>query len=191
MVNFDAKMALMRGDAAKAREILEKALLDNLEDAGLFFDLADAFLDLGEWEKAKNAAEYGIKLDNSSALGYRFKGFALLQLGDPAAAFGELYVALELLPNHPETLRLIAGCFIAMNGARSGLKTFEKLINDFPGYIPAYVDYVNALLSLEEFKKAEEIAEELLEMYPGNTDVLDLNHKVNAQKLASDLLGDS
>ncbi|HEV2732983.1 MAG TPA: sulfotransferase [Terriglobales bacterium] len=94
---------------------------------------------------------------------------------------GELAVAEEILRaylnhggNHAEAFRLLARIEQQCYGFDEAERLLEAALQIAPNYRAARLDYVRVLLDGQKYLKAHEVAGSLLELEPGNKDLLSL-----------------
>jgi tetratricopeptide (TPR) repeat protein len=94
---------------------------------------------------------------------------------------GELAVAEKILSaylnhggNHAEAFRLLARIKQQCNAFDDAERLFEAVLQIAPNYRAARVDYVRTLLDGQKYLRAHEVVASLLDLEPGNRDILSL-----------------
>ena len=94
---------------------------------------------------------------------------------------GELAVAEDILSaylnhggNHAEAFRLLARIKQQCNAFDEAERLFEAALQIAPNYRAARLDYVRMLLDAQKYLRAHEVVGSLLEIEPGNRDLLSL-----------------
>ncbi|RUO90021.1 tetratricopeptide repeat protein [Corallococcus sp. AB018] len=103
-----ARGLLKAGQPARARELLEAALVGMPEQSGLHYRLGEALRALGEDEAAARALRQAATLAPGSADAWRALGETLLRLGRAKEALDPLEKARALSPDTPGVLQALA-----------------------------------------------------------------------------------
>jgi predicted Zn-dependent protease len=103
---------------------------------------ADAYLAYSATDKPEEAARYGYAL-------------ALMQVNEYGKARLQLQRLLQAKPESPTFLLASARLDIAEKEYKQGLSTYENLLRLYPGYRPAVIGLVEALLANNQAKKAQ------------------------------------
>lgn len=131
-------------------------------------NLADAFRETGEIEKAASAYAQAIQLDPTDPKAINGLGVTLLQLNKPADARPFLEEAVKLEPNNPGyrcNLGYLLGGFGQLEQAA---QQYQRAIDIAPNLIHAYLQRAELLIRLERFADARDLLTEGLRRRPNH-----------------------
>ncbi|MBP7899051.1 tetratricopeptide repeat protein [Candidatus Gracilibacteria bacterium] len=165
----EAETKKQHGDHQEAIKICERILNYDLDFTEAYEEIADNYLTLREYQKAKRALDRAIALDPQSPNGNYLMGFVYSCMGKWKTSIEYLEKAEELFPNHPEILRCL-GWSIYHNGEkRQGVILLERALNLAPNDALILTDLGVLYMNEKNFERAMRMFTKVLVLDPENT----------------------
>jgi tetratricopeptide (TPR) repeat protein len=117
-----------RGQRQAALDEMHAARQLAPHDLGLALQAGQLFLESGELERARQAAEEALDRDPRSAQAWQLRGRAWQASGEPARALADLQHGLHYAPNDRESLRQVAEVYRTLNQPQRTLSTLQALV---------------------------------------------------------------
>lgn len=125
----EAERKKQNGQHKEAIRICEKILNYDLDFTDAYEELADNFLTLREYQKAKRALERAISLNPQSPNANYLMGFVYSCLGKWKTSVAYLEHADEMMPNHPEILRCLGWSMYHEGQKKRGVILLERALS--------------------------------------------------------------
>jgi tetratricopeptide (TPR) repeat protein len=140
-----------------------------------------ALLDAGDTDGARKHFEQAVELSDKNWMA-RFQLGVLIRDDQPARAIALLARASRLAPHTEKAAPLIAeGDLLLKRGDATGAETaYRRAIGDSPFILEAHVGLAKALEGLGDAKGALTEYRRALEFDPGNAEIEDAIHRLNA-----------
>ncbi len=133
--------------------------------------LAQTYIRMGKFDKARALADQWLKEEKSALLAYNLKGYVDLLQNNNKSASEMLEKAQAVSANNPFTLMLQAMVAIKEKQLPESAKLLEKALESDPSYVPALSQYYAVSKELNEANKAVAKAEQMLKANPDNNDI--------------------
>ncbi len=163
-----AERLKLEGKHMEAIAILEELVLEDPENVAAFEEIADNELSLGNDERAANAANRAISLDETSYTGHYILGFLFSRRREWIQAIGSLKRANKLKPNNAEILRCLGWALLSHQERAQGLVTLERSLNLDTDNSLTLTDLGVAYLELGNRDKARTLLQRAMEVDPEN-----------------------
>lgn len=164
----DAEAAKSQGDFTAALRYCEKAYARDLECVEALEEIADNYISLEEFGKAKKAVVHALTIDAESANANFLMGFILIKAGRFEEAITFLTKADSFVGNHPEILRNLGWAYYNNKEATRGLLILERALNVAPDDTYIMCDLGICYINEKNFDKALELFERALTLEPEN-----------------------
>lgn len=125
----EAEKKKQRGQHQEAIKICESILHYDLDAAEAYEEIADNYLTLREYQKAKRALDRAMVLDPASPNANYLMGFVYSCMGKWKVSIDYLERSDELFPNHPEILRCLGWSMYHDGQKQRGLILLERSLN--------------------------------------------------------------
>lgn len=163
-----------RGERQAAIVQIEGARQLAPRDSEFTLQAAGLYLEVGDFERARRAAEHVIDHEPRSAQGWILRGQAWQASGAPSRALADYQRGLEYAPNDRFALQQIADLYRTMHQPQRSLSSLQALAATYaPREEPAELFYGQGL-AYQEMGRHEDAAERLrlaAERGPPNADV--------------------
>lgn len=165
---IEAEQKKLSGQHKEALKLCEQVLVCDLECVEAYEEIADNYLSLREYERAKKALDRALSLQPGSANANYLMGFVYSTAEQWKEAIALLERADVLQPNHPEILRCL-GWAMYQNGQRKrGIIILERAVNLAPNDCLILCDLGICYLNERQFTRAMELFNRILEIEPTN-----------------------
>jgi putative PEP-CTERM system TPR-repeat lipoprotein len=158
--------ASMRDSLKKAVKELEEMRQDAPEDERSYFALGQAYLEMGEPDKAIAAYEKFQALVPNSDAGYVEIAEYYERLGEHDKAIDYLNKALKSQPDAPKSLMMLAKIYSGMDKNKEAVELYKKLLEVTGDNLPVKKQLAAALLDSQEFGEAKKLLEEIEKTAP-------------------------
>lgn len=125
----EAERKKQNGQHKEAIRICEKILNYDLDFTDAYEELADNFLTLREYQKAKRALERAISLNPQSPNANYLMGFVYSCIGKWKTSVTYLEHADDMMPNHPEILRCLGWSMYHEGQKKRGVILLERALS--------------------------------------------------------------
>ncbi len=175
------------GQAARAAEVLKRALAVNAGDAPAWHQLGLVYLDQGARSEAVVAFQKAIEVDPDLPEAQNSLGGVWLESGDLARAEPAFREAIRLQPDYAEAHSNLATVLASSGRFDEARSHFETALHWKPDYAAARYNYAIALARERRFGEAQRQIEASLQADPKSAEAHDLlgNLLVNQGKLAA------
>ncbi len=144
----------------------EKALDLNPGFAHAALNLATAFQESGQFDKAIHMYRVTLEKDSGLAQAHYLKGRCHLSMGSPVPAARSIRHAVALEPRNAQYWFHLAEAFLSFNDIASALAAYQKVITLRPGWDAAHYNYAVALRLAERLADAIDHAKQALRINP-------------------------
>ena len=142
----------------------------NPTDAEGYIQLGKAYRELGEYDKAIDAFQNAIALDDEHHHAYNNLGLVYTDLRLFALAIDMFLAALELSPGNPAFYNNLGYAYDMTDRFEEALDAFQNAIETEPTFVDAYYNMANAYLHREMYQDAIQNYEAALEIEEGDAD---------------------
>ena len=168
-VFIEAEQQRMLDQPEKAAELYQKFLYDHPQNDAAWYGLARAHGTLKSWGDALQAIDKAIKIDDTNEWYLIYQADILEKLGQIGEAVEVYEKLVEQQPNNPRFYEQLAYLQVLNENPKDALKTLNKL-EGFLGITETISSKKHVIyLGLEDYKKAAQEIERLIDAYPGNT----------------------
>lgn len=164
-----ARQAADRGDFNQQAEALRSALLVEPGNADYHSDLADAWLQLAQYDAARAELQATAFLDPRRPHVYCRLAQALVELRRRGEALEALETALRLTPNCPHALAVQGEQYLRDDNLKDALPAFEKVMRMQPDFVLAYQNAGFLLLSANRVDEAISVLEKGVKLAPSHS----------------------
>jgi len=133
--------------------------------------LAQTYIRLGQFDKARALADQWLKDEKSALLAYNLKGYVDLLQNNNQSATEMLAKAEALSANNPFTMMLQAMVAIKEKDLPKSAQLLEKALQADSTYVPALSQYYAVSKAQNEAGKAVARAEQMLKSHPDNNGI--------------------
>ncbi|NNF67164.1 MAG: tetratricopeptide repeat protein [Gammaproteobacteria bacterium] len=165
-----ARLAEKAGDLEKGVALLEQAREANPASLTPALTLAQYYMRSGNTELARERANQAMRIDESSGGAQLVLGMILLKDEQPSEAVPYFEKAIELSPKSAVAFFQLGRAQAATGMADASTKSYRKAIEVDPGYFPALAALVGADVERGDLNSALQVAEQLLQAYPENSE---------------------
>lgn len=157
--NFDALHILgvikgIKKQYLEALELFKKALRIDSNNSFLNFNIAKAFSEIGEYEKALKFHLNTTKLDPQFPDGWFNYGMCLSNLHKPQESVDSFNKALALNPEYVEAWFNRGNSLLKLKQHETAIASYDKAISIKPDFAEAWYNRGNALSELTQFETA-------------------------------------
>lgn len=158
----------LNGEHKQSIAQAQKLLCDDPNCVAALEEIADNYVSLDDFDRAKKAALHALKLDTQSYTAYYILGFLASQRREWQAAVDHLKKANDLFPNNAEILRCMGwATFNGLNRSQ-GLVILERALNLAPENSLTLCDLGICCLQVKKFDKAVELLKKAMEIDPNS-----------------------
>jgi len=157
--------------AGKHEESIKEAtklLVDDPDCVAALEELADNYVSLNDFSKAKKASERALLLYNDSYTAHYILGFIASSQQAWSVASKELTVANNLRSNNPEILRCLGWALFNNEQRTKGIVVLERALNIDPENSLTLCDLGICYLQTKNFEKSTELLRKACELDPNN-----------------------
>ncbi len=154
------------GKYSEALSVLEDLLATDPDNVTALEELADNELSLGQYERARSAANRALSLDPKSYTAHYILGFIASHFEDWHASVEELRVANTLEPNNPEILRCLGWSLFSSGKIVEGMVTLERALNLEDRNPLILCDLGVVYLQSKNFQKSKVLLKRALDLDP-------------------------
>lgn len=176
------------GEHQKSISFLLKFIDDKPYSSEAWFHLGNAYNRIQEYEKAIDAYDYTLIIDEDHPVAGYFKGDSLLQLGNYKEAILVFKELLEKGPVAPDILCAIGECYEGMEMGLEARAYFSQAISLNEDLSDAYYGIGSTYLTEGKFLEAEKNFSKALELDGENSDywyaLADVHYKLNDLQLS-------
>lgn len=164
----EADQLKLSGRHDEAIRLANKMILTDMDYVEAYEEIGDNYLSLREYDKAKKALDYALKLKPTSANALYLLGFLYSSTGEFQKSVDTLEYANEVQPHHPEILRCL-GWSVFHNGERKkGLMILERAKALAPRDTLVICDLAVCYLNDRNFVRTIDLLEFALSIEPDN-----------------------
>lgn len=145
----------IKGKYKEALKIAENILIDNPGCTEAVEEIADNYFSLGQYEKAKKAANYALILNKKSYLAHYVLGFSASRENRWTEAINHLRVSNEEHPNNAEILRCLGWALYHNRKKKDGIFTIQRALSLSPDDTDILCDLGACYIEEENFTKAK------------------------------------
>lgn len=164
----EAEVKKQNGEHKEAIGICERILNYDLDFTEAYEEIADNYLTLREYQKAKRALDRAICLDPTSPNGNYLMGFVYSCMGKWKVSIEYLERADELFPNHPEILRCLGWSLYHYGQKKQGLILLERASNLSPSDTLVLTDLGVLYMNEKNFERSMRLFTKVLNIDPSN-----------------------
>ena len=158
----------LKGEHEKSISEAQRLLVDDPNCVPALEEIADNYVSLDQFERAKKAATHALKLDKNSYTGYYILGFLSSHKQEWEESLAFLAKANELHPNNPEILRCLGWATFNVNKRSQGIVILERALNLDPENSLTLCDLGICYLQVKNFSKSVELLKKAMEIDPEN-----------------------
>lgn len=165
-------LAAQLGQFKNAVIWFEEALRYQQNDPILHNNIANAFKQLSQWDKAQQHYQLAIELDDTYCDAYNNLGALFYKQNLMAEAEQYFQKAIALQPNYLEAHSNLGLLYIRQDNKNGAITQFEEVLKLQPNTAVAHWQLANLYLQLDELTKAEHHYQRLLGFQPRHIDAL-------------------
>ncbi|MCD4705529.1 tetratricopeptide repeat protein [bacterium] len=174
----EAKILLMNNNLVEAEKKFIEAISLNPQNIKAYKGLGKVYLELKQYEQAKEVFEHIIKLDDKDSYVYFSLGEINLNNGDAALARENFLKAVELKKHDAPTLIELAKVCQTLEYNEEALSYLKEVVNIDPNN-PKYLDYlIKASIDLKDKNLAENILYKLEKINPENNKIEEYKNSI-------------
>lgn len=151
---LEAELQLEAGNLPAAIQLLREAVLHDPASPYLHVRLAEAWLDSGDTDEARRAAEAALRLDARCVPALRALGAAALAAGETSDAKRAWAEALRAAPGDRETSLLLAELLVGEGELDEAERTVAALMEHEPGAVDGYLALARVFAERGEVERA-------------------------------------
>ncbi|MHB8868228.1 MAG: tetratricopeptide repeat protein [Thermoleophilia bacterium] len=156
------------------------AVANNPQSATAHISLAQAYIQVGDYERAVSEGDKAISLDAKDLGGYLAKGLALENAGSYQQAIAVYDQALEFMPTHPAALLRKGLTLAAMGDLDGAIEAVEASLTDQPTASDVLVELGRLYEAKGDAAAAREKYEKALEFVPDYAPALEALQRLDA-----------
>jgi len=152
-------VALGKGDAAKAKELIDGAVKKKKKDAAVLFragEMYTLFEKYNDPAEAIRLLDEAIARDRNLADAYIAKGNALSIKNEGGAAVTAYEYALSAKPDYPLANYKIGEIFLRGKNYNEAANYYRKAVETDPNFAPAFRDLAELYFFARQYKRADE-----------------------------------
>lgn len=165
----EAEVKKQNGQHVEAIKICERILNYDLDFTEAYEEIADNYLTLREYQKAKRALDRAITLSPDSPNANYLMGFVYSCMGKWKTSIDYLEKADEIFPNHPEILRCLGWSIFHHGQKKQGIILLERALNLAPNDMLILTDLGVLHMNEKNFERAMRMFSKVLVLDPENT----------------------
>lgn len=162
-----AKLLIVQGNLAEARQHCEEALRINPDDADGHNDLAIALEGLGNLPEAVSHFERALQIDSNYPQAHNNLGLAFVQLGKVSEAIQQYEQALQIRPDFAEAHYDLGNALLRQGKVNEAIQQYEQAVRIWPNYATAHFNLGLALSRVRQPLAAISHYREALRVNPG------------------------
>jgi tetratricopeptide (TPR) repeat protein/F0F1-type ATP synthase membrane subunit c/vacuolar-type H+-ATPase subunit K len=162
-----AKILILQGNLAEARDHCEQALRINPDDPDGHNDLGIALQGLGNVPEAVKHFERALQISADYAQAHNNLGLALVQLGKVPEAIQHYEQALQIFPDFAEARYDLGNALLQQGKLTEAIKQYEQAVRIWPDYANAHYNLGLALWRVSQPLAAISHYQEALRINPG------------------------
>jgi len=166
----------------KGIAVLERALDENQKTAMINYTLGFTYKDMGNLDDAIDCFESVVAENPSDVLAYNHLGFIYAQKKKYPKAVQAYRRGLQTDPNHPILQYNLGHAYESERNYDEAIKCYELALKAKPGWIDAIRDVVWLLLKQQNTKRAMEIVQKSVQLYPSNAELIALAGNVQIKR---------
>jgi len=170
----------LNGKHQKSINEAEKLLFENPDCVEALEEIADNYVSLDAYDKAKKACFRALKLNDNSYTAKYILGFIHSQKQEWKEAVKYLKNANILHPNNPEILRCLGWAMFNSNKRTQGIVVLERALNIDPENALTLCDLGICYMQVKNFDKSIQLLKRALQLDPNNRRVKDCFEAANA-----------
>ncbi len=163
---IQAEQLKFDGKYSEALGLLEELLAADPENVMALEELADNELSLGQYERARVAANRALALDTNSFAAHYILGFVASHVEDWSTSIQELKIANALDQNNPEILRCLGWSLFSSGKMIEGMVTLERALNLEEQNPLILCDLGVVYLQSKNFQKSKSLLRRALDLDP-------------------------
>lgn len=175
----EAERKKQQGQHAEAIQLCEKILLSDLDCQEAYEEIGDNYLSLRQYDKARRALEYVLRINPYSANANYLLGFVHSCLAKWKTSIDYLEKADEIYSNHPEILRCLGWSMYHDGQRKRGVIILERAAHLRPEDSLILSDLGVVYMSEKDFGKAGSLFKKVLALEPENTKAKECLNAVN------------
>lgn len=166
----------------KGIEILTRALEENQKTGMINYTLGFTYKDMGNYDDAIECFENVVAENPSDVLAYNHLGFIYAAKRNYPKAVQAYRRGLQTDPNHPILHYNLGHAYESDRNYSEAVLNYELALKAKPGWIDAIRDVVKLLLKLQNTKRAMEIVQKSVLLYPSNAELISLAGSVQLKR---------
>jgi superkiller protein 3 len=167
-----------KADTLRAQDSFKEAvgsylnsILIDRNNADTYFGLGVCYKNLGKTKKAIEYLEKAILLDNNRFDSFFELGLCHLKEETPCKAIKCFIQAIQIEPDNPEAIYQLGLAHEQCDEEDMALMIYQKLIENSPMYLNAYLRKSELLMKMEMYKQALSLNFEIMKINPNYTKV--------------------
>ncbi len=178
----------LAGQHEEALALCNKMLLSDLDYVEAYEEIGDNYLSLREYERAKKALKYALKLSPRSPNALYLLGFLYSSVGEFDRSIETLETANSVQPHHPEILRCLGWSVFHGGERQKGIVILERAKAMAPKDTLIMCDLAVCYLNDRQFDRTIGLLKEALTLDPENEKARDCLETANFFKTEFDKL---
>ena len=166
----------------KGITVLERALDENQKTAMINYTLGFTYKDMGNLDDAIDCFESVVAENPTDVLAYNHLGFIYAAKKNYPKAVMAYRRGLQTDPNHPILHYNLGHAYESERNYNEAIKCYELALKAKPGWIDAIRDVVQLLLKQQNTKRAMEIVQKSVQLYPANAELIALAGNVQLKR---------
>ncbi|MCQ2585552.1 MAG: tetratricopeptide repeat protein [Treponema sp.] len=166
----------------KGINVLERALDENQKTAMINYTLGFTYKDMGNLNDAIDCFESVVAENPTDVLAYNHLGFIYAAKKNYPKAVQAYRRGLQTDPNHPILQYNLGHAYESERNYNEAIKCYELALKAKPGWIDAIRDVVQLLLKQQNTKRAMEIVQKSVQLYPANAELIALAGNVQLKR---------
>lgn len=162
----------------KAIEILNRALDESKKSAMINYTLGFTYKDMGNYDDAIDCFESVVSENPSDVLAYNHLGVIHTAQKNYDKAVMAFRRGLQIDPNHPILHYNLAHAYEAKKSYAEAIKCYELALKAKPGWVDAINDFAKLLLACQKIRRAYDVIQKSVQLYPSNPDLISMLGKV-------------
>lgn len=170
----------LTGRHKESIKLAEQLLFENPDCVEALEEIADNYVSLDEYEKAKKACERALKLDEESYTAKYILGFIHSQKQQWKQAVQFLKSSNTIQGNNPEILRCLGWALFNGGKRTQGIVILERSLNIDPENSLTLCDLGICYMQMKNFDKSIQLLKRAMQLDPHNRRVKDCFEAANA-----------
>ena len=162
----------------KAIEYLNRALEENTDRARVNYTLGFTYKDMGNYDDAIDCFESVVAENPTDVLAYNHLGVIYTSKKNFKKAVLALRRGLQVDPNHPILHYNLGYAYECEKNYPEAIKCYELALKAKPGWVDAIRDLVKNLLICQKTRRAYDLIQKSVQLYPANPELLSMLGKV-------------